>query len=156
MIYLVIEIDSVHRTDFFFDVCVNLFRLASISFDFFMRRHRCGACKGFVGAYEELSVKYINAVFLVVDTEKCEGAAAQFKVTAMPTFVILRDQKKLDHLEGAKKDALEAKIKIYYTTAGEDDCGVKGMVNIGISWFISACILGFALILSSFLCFDYS
>ena len=90
---------------------------------------RCGACKGFVSSYNELSLKYSNAVFLSVDVEKCEGTGLHYRVSAMPTFVLIRNKQKLDQIEGANKDALEAKIKSYYTDAGADNCGVKGMVS---------------------------
>ena len=93
---------------------------------------RCGACKGFVSSYNELSLKYSNAVFLSVDVEKCEGTGLHYRVSAMPTFVLIRNKQKLDQIEGANKDALEAKIKSYYTDAGADNCGVKGMVSFKI------------------------
>lgn len=90
----------------------------------------CGACKGFVGNYEELSSKYANAMFLSVDVEKCEGTGLHYRVSAMPTFVLIRNKQKLDQMEGANKEALETKIKAYYTDAGADDCGVKGMMEL--------------------------
>ena len=90
---------------------------------------RCGACKGLVGSYSDLALKYTNAVFLSVDVEKCEGTGLHYRVNAMPTFVLIRNKQKLDQIEGANKDALETKIKSYYTDAGADNCGVKGMVS---------------------------
>ena len=95
----------------------------------FMIFFRCGACKGFVASYDELSIRYSNAMFLSVDVEKCEGTGLHFRVNAMPTFVLLRNKQKLDQIEGANKEALEGKIKSYYTDAGADDSGVKGMVS---------------------------
>ena len=91
--------------------------------------YRCGACKGFVSSFNDLSIKYSNAVFLSVDVEKCEGTGLHYRVNAMPTFVLIRNKQKLDQIEGANKDALETKIKAYYTDAGADNCGVKGMVS---------------------------
>jgi thiol-disulfide isomerase/thioredoxin len=90
----------------------------------------CGACKGFVSSYDELSMRYSNAVFLSVDVEKCEGTGLHFRVNAMPTFVLIRNKQKLDQIEGANKEALESKIKSYYTGADADNCGVKGMIEL--------------------------
>ena len=53
----------------------------------------------------------------------------------MPTFVLIRNKQKLDQIEGANKEALETKIKSYYTDAGADNCGVKGMVRIVVKSF---------------------
>ena len=75
-----------------------------------------------------------------VDVEKCEGTGLHYRVSAMPTFVLIRNKQKLDQIEGANKDALEAKIKSYYTEAGADNCGVKGMVSFKrkIIWNVCA------------------
>ena len=51
----------------------------------------------------------------------------------MPTFVLIRNKQKLDQIEGANKEALETKIKSYYTDAVADNSGVKGMVGYKIN-----------------------
>jgi len=99
----------------------------------------CGACKGFVSSFNDLSIKYSNAVFLSVDVEKCEGTGLHYRVNAMPTFVLIRNKQKLDQIEGANKDALETKIKAYYTDAGADNCGVKGMIELNSFISKNAC-----------------
>ena len=90
---------------------------------------RCGPCRDFAGTFESLSAKYDNAVFIKVDVEECEGVGAKFQVASLPTFVLLKEKKKVDSVSGADKQQLEAKILIYYKDASKEDCGVKGMVS---------------------------
>ena len=68
-------------------------------------------------------------MFVKVDVEECEGVGAKFQVASLPTFVLLKDKKKVDSVSGADKQALEAKILIYYKDASKEDSGVKGMVS---------------------------
>ena len=76
-----------------------------------------------------MSLKYPNAHFLNVDVDECQETAASYGISAMPTFVFLRNKTRLALLRGADKAGLEEKIKQFYTDAGQDeDVGVKGMV----------------------------
>jgi len=90
----------------------------------------CGPCRDFAGTFEGLSAKYDNAVFIKVDVEECEGVGAKFQATSLPTFVILKDKKKLDSMSGANKAALESKIITYYQDSSREDSGVKGMMDL--------------------------
>jgi len=90
----------------------------------------CGPCRDFAGTFEGLSAKYDNAVFIKVDVEECEGVGAKFQATSLPTFVILKDKKKLDFMSGANKAALESKIITYYQDSSREDSGVKGMMDL--------------------------
>jgi len=90
----------------------------------------CGPCRDFAGTFEGLSAKYDNAVFIKVDVEECEGVGAKFQATSLPTFVILKEKKKLDFMSGANKAALESKIITYYQDSSREDSGVKGMMDL--------------------------
>ena len=77
-----------------------------------------------------MSAKYPNASFLNVDVDECQETAAAYGISAMPTFVFLRNKTRLALLRGADKAGLEEKIKQFYTDASQDEeVGVKGMVN---------------------------
>ena len=90
---------------------------------------RCGPCKQIAPFVDEMSLKYPNAHFLNVDVDECQETAASYGISAMPTFVFLRNKTRLALLRGADKAGLEEKIKQFYTDAGQDeDVGVKGMV----------------------------
>ena len=77
-----------------------------------------------------MSTKFPNAHFLNVDVDECQETAASYGVTAMPTFIFLRNKTRLALLKGADKAGLEAKIQQFYTDASQDEeVGVKGMVR---------------------------
>ena len=91
---------------------------------------RCGPCKNIAPYLEELSNTYANAHFLNVDVDECQETAAAYGITAMPTFIFLRNKTRLALVKGADKAGLEAKIKQFYTDASQDEeVGVKGMVS---------------------------
>lgn len=91
----------------------------------------CGPCKTIAPFVEEMSVKYANAHFLNVDVDECQETAAAYGITAMPTFIFMRNKARLASLNGADKAGLEAKIKQFYTESSQDEeVGVKGMMDI--------------------------
>lgn len=49
--------------------------------------------------------------FLQVDVDKMRGVASQYGVTAMPTFVLIKDGKEVQRVRGADLRALEAGIQ---------------------------------------------
>ena len=76
-----------------------------------------------------MAIKYQNAHFINVDVDECQETAAAYGISAMPSFVFLRNKTRLALLRGADKAGLEEKIKQFYTDASQDqDVGVKGMV----------------------------
>merc|ERR1719411_1088686 len=91
----------------------------------------CGPCKNIAPYVEELSNTYPNAHFLNVDVDECQETAASYGITAMPTFIFLRNKTRLALVKGADKAGLEAKIKQFYTDASQDEeVGVKGMMDL--------------------------
>ena len=91
----------------------------------------CSACAGFKDIYEGLSETYTNAVFLRVDVEKCDGVTAKYRINQMPTFVLLKDRKKMALFEGADKTEFIRQMDMYYkeTDSTASGSGVKGMVK---------------------------
>jgi thioredoxin-like negative regulator of GroEL len=86
--------------------------------------------------FESLATKYPRAVFLKVDVDECQETAGSQGVSAMPTFIFYRNRVKLDRLQGADPNALEAKIQQYYgSEETEEDSGVAGHV-IFFSFFL--------------------
>lgn len=49
----------------------------------------CGPCSAIAPAFETLSGLYTNLKFVKVDVDKCKETAAKYKVSAMPTFIVL-------------------------------------------------------------------
>lgn len=62
-------------------------------------------------------------MFLKVDVDKCPGTAAANNVSAMPTFVFLKNRVELDRARGADKNQLENKIKQHYASSGAQEQG---------------------------------
>lgn len=72
----------------------------------------CGPCKAAAPKVGELSEKYTNVRFIQVDVDKLQKVAQDFNVTAMPTFVFLKDgQEAGERVRGADLRALEKGIQ---------------------------------------------
>jgi len=91
----------------------------------------CGPCKQIAPFVDELAAKYPNAHFINVDVDECQETAAAYGISAMPSFVFLRNKTRLALLRGADKAGLEEKITQFYTDASQDqEVGVKGMMDL--------------------------
>ncbi|CAK9834106.1 Thioredoxin-like protein 1 [Anthophora retusa] len=92
----------------------------------------CGPCQRIAPIFEQLSVKYPNAVFLKVDVDKCAETAAVQGVSAMPTFIFYRNQAKLGLCQGADPVGLESKIQQFYGSgdAEETESPVSGHMDL--------------------------
>ncbi|TFJ87588.1 hypothetical protein NSK_000939 [Nannochloropsis salina CCMP1776] len=66
----------------------------------------CGPCKVIAPYFEELSTKFPDVVFIKVDVDENEEVAAFAGISAMPTFQVYKDGKKVGELMGAAKDKL--------------------------------------------------
>ncbi|CAL5218443.1 g124 [Coccomyxa viridis] len=73
----------------------------------------CGPCKMIGPVFAALSVQHPSLVFLTVDVDKNEAVAAECGISAMPTFQVWQDGKKVDDLVGASKDKLAELVNKY-------------------------------------------
>jgi len=71
----------------------------------------CGPCKRISPFLEELSEKLKNVVFLKVNVDEVEEVAQSEGITAMPTFFLYKNQKKIGDLVGASQDKLKELIE---------------------------------------------
>ena len=55
----------------------------------------CGPCKIIAPKVEEMSTSLSNVVFLKVDVDENEEAAQEFNISAMPTFIFLKNSNKV-------------------------------------------------------------
>jgi thioredoxin 1 len=79
--------------------------IGAVVIDFFATW--CGPCKRIAPAFEDLADKYYPAItFLKVDVDQCPELVNVFDISAMPTFVFLKDGKILKKIEGADMRAL--------------------------------------------------
>jgi thioredoxin 1 len=68
----------------------------------------CGPCKRIAPTYEKLSESLSSIVFLKVDVDESPELVNEFDISAMPTFVFLKDGKEVKRVEGADMAGLEA------------------------------------------------
>jgi DnaJ family protein C protein 7 len=97
----------------------------------------CGPCKTVAPVFEQLSIKYVKvATFLKVDVDKCTMTKQKYNINAMPTFLLIKNGKKIAEVVGADMPKLEEEIKKHadkpaepipsYNTANEyKDAGNK-------------------------------
>ncbi|KAI9512488.1 thioredoxin-domain-containing protein [Russula earlei] len=67
----------------------------------------CGPCHAIAPAYEALSKQYANVNFLKCDVDAAQDVAGRYAIRAMPTFVFLKGQTKVDQVKGADRAAIE-------------------------------------------------
>jgi len=68
----------------------------------------CGPCKMIAPHLDEMDKTMEDVVFIKVDVDECEDIAAQYKITAMPTFIFIKANEKVADLTGANIDKLKA------------------------------------------------
>jgi thioredoxin 1 len=67
----------------------------------------CGPCHAIAPTYEALSQRYKNVNFLKCDVDAAREVASRYAVSAMPTFVFLKGNTKVDQVRGADRNGLE-------------------------------------------------
>jgi len=70
----------------------------------------CGPCKRISPFLEQLSDSMSNVHFLKVDVDEAEEIARNESVSAMPTFVLYKNGKRVTELVGASQDKLKELI----------------------------------------------
>lgn len=73
----------------------------------------CGPCRMIAPEVESLSEKYPNVVTLKVDVDDADDVAAKYGIEAMPTFIVIKNKKVVDKLQGASKPKLQEMFKKY-------------------------------------------
>lgn len=68
----------------------------------------CGPCKKIYPYLADLSSRYVQISFIKVDVDELEEAAAEYRINAMPTFVLLHKGKEVERLQGADEVSLVA------------------------------------------------
>ncbi|XP_020798165.1 thioredoxin-like protein 1 [Drosophila serrata] len=98
----------------------------------------CGPCQRIAPIFEMFPNKYPKAIFLKVDVDKCQDTAAGQGVSAMPTFIFYRNRAKIDRIQGADINGLEAKIQEHIGTSSGEEAGEDyGQGLMELNTFIS-------------------
>ncbi|XP_026324560.1 thioredoxin-2 [Hyposmocoma kahamanoa] len=71
----------------------------------------CGPCKMIGPKLDEMAQEMTDSiVVLKVDVDECEDIATEYNINSMPTFVFVKNSKKLDEFSGANVDKLRNTI----------------------------------------------
>ena len=71
----------------------------------------CGPCVGIAPKIEEMDKAMDDVDFLKVNVDTAEEVAQEYKISAMPTFILFKNGEKVDNLTGANAEKLKEKIK---------------------------------------------
>ncbi|XP_031487074.1 thioredoxin H1-like [Nymphaea colorata] len=70
----------------------------------------CGPCRFMAPLFAEWARKFVDAIFLKVDVDELREVAEEWRIEAMPTFLLLKEGKEVERIVGAKKDDVHKKI----------------------------------------------
>jgi len=70
----------------------------------------CGPCKAIAPLFEDMAKKYPNILFLKIDVDAFPTITKSVGVSAMPTFLFIKDNIKYGEIKGADKNKLIAYI----------------------------------------------
>ncbi|XP_056146720.1 thioredoxin-like protein 1 [Lampris incognitus] len=120
----VVRIDS----DFQSELAAAGSRLAVVKFTM----AGCRPCIRIAPAFQLLTNKYPQVIFLEVDVHVCQGTAAANNITATPTFLFFRNRVRVDQYQGADAAGLEEKIKQHTENdPGNEDSDIpKGYMDL--------------------------
>ncbi|CAI2296400.1 unnamed protein product [Caenorhabditis sp. 36 PRJEB53466] len=82
--------------------------------DFFA--HWCGPCRIVSPAFEQMSAEFGNATFLKVNVDEARDIAARYAISAMPTFVFIKNGRQVESVRGANVSAIRAAIEKHYSS----------------------------------------
>jgi thioredoxin 1 len=68
----------------------------------------CGPCKRIAPFFKQLADEYVGITFLKVDVDESPELTNAFDVSAMPTFVFLKNGKIVKRVEGADIKEIES------------------------------------------------
>jgi thioredoxin len=71
----------------------------------------CGPCKQVAPYFKQFSSKYKNVLFLKVNVDELQRTSQQAGIKAMPSFLFLKGNKRLEFIEGANLQELQKKIE---------------------------------------------
>ncbi|KAL3760528.1 hypothetical protein ACHAWU_001863 [Discostella pseudostelligera] len=71
----------------------------------------CPPCKMIAPIYEDLSKQYPDVAFGKIDVDNNQDSAAEFHISAVPTFVFSKGKEAVNKFSGADKVQLEKLVK---------------------------------------------
>ena len=74
-------------------------------------RCRCGPCQKIAPVFAKLAEDVPDALFVKVDVDDVPDASQHFGVSALPTFILLKDGAELARLQGANEPGLRKALE---------------------------------------------
>ncbi|XP_068648075.1 thioredoxin H2-like [Aristolochia californica] len=71
----------------------------------------CGPCRFVEPLFKEWASEHREVVFVKIDVDELKEVAREWRVDAMPTFVLVKKGKEINRIVGARKDELLNQIK---------------------------------------------
>eukprot|EP01080_Neovahlkampfia_damariscottae_P006996 gene6996-11162_t len=71
----------------------------------------CGPCKQVAPYFKQFSTQYKNVIFLKVNVDELQRTSQQAGIRAMPSFLFMKDGKKVHFVEGANLQELQKTIE---------------------------------------------
>lgn len=99
----------------------------------------CGPCRQIAPIYEQLSEQLSRSnkiTFTKINTDRQQELSQAYGVTAMPTFMIFKNARKIENIQGADARRLSAAIKKVAEEANRVDAGMDdaGGSSSGSHW----------------------
>jgi thioredoxin 1 len=66
----------------------------------------CGPCKRIAPFFQKISLEYPSVEFVKIDVDEAEKIAEYFSITAMPTFIGIKNKKVIKFLAGANESGI--------------------------------------------------
>ncbi|GHJ84816.1 hypothetical protein NliqN6_1218 [Naganishia liquefaciens] len=70
----------------------------------------CGPCHMIAPTFQQLSQKFAHVQFLKVDVDKVQAIAQKYRVSAMPTFIVIKGGKVVGEMKGANPAGLSSMV----------------------------------------------
>jgi len=70
----------------------------------------CGPCQMIAPVFKQLAEDHDDVVFLKVDVDELHETAAQYQVSAMPTFILIKEGRVVERVMGANAERLTQSI----------------------------------------------
>lgn len=97
----------------------------------------CGPCKQIAPIFEQLSAQLSRPnkiTFAKIDTDKQQDLARSYGVRAMPTFMVFKNARQVEFIEGAVPQKLSQVVKDLANEVNKMDTGDVGGSSSGGTW----------------------
>ncbi len=73
----------------------------------------CGPCQRIAPSFQKLADENPNVLFIKVDVDENEETTAAYDISAMPTFIFIKNKEKVDAMQGADVNKLTSLVQKY-------------------------------------------